>query len=137
MVMRWKAFFFLTNGGDLEERHPLEETFGFKSTKCPPQMDNLKPFEEDLVRLIKNIKFKKVSNQFQAILSNDIKKIKNSNEMLISANKTRNLYLLEKDQYDKLLRENITKHYKSTDIHLCNDINTEAKAIAEELKIKD
>ena len=71
-------------------------------------MDNLKPFEEDLVRLIKNIKFKKVSNQFQAILSNDIKKIKNSNEMLISANKTRNLYLLEKDQYDKLLRENIT-----------------------------
>lgn len=71
--MRWKAFFFLTNGDDLEERHPLEETFGFKSRKCPPPIDNLTPFEEDLIRLIENIKFKKVSDQLQATLTNDIK----------------------------------------------------------------
>ena len=56
--------------------------------------------------------------------------------MLIPADKTRNLYLREKDQYDKLLRENITKHYKSTDVHLYNDINTEAKTIAEKYRSK-
>ena len=56
--MRWKAFFFLTNGDDLEEGHPMEETLEFKSRKCPPQIDDLKPFEEDLIRLIENIKFK-------------------------------------------------------------------------------
>ena len=57
--------------------------------------------------------------------------------MLIPTDKTRNLYLLEKDQYDKLLRENITKHYKPANEHLYDDINTEAKTIAENLKIKD
>ena len=56
--------------------------------------------------------------------------------MLIPADKTRNLYLREKDQYDKLLRENMTKHYKSTDVHLYNDINTEAKTIAEKYRSK-
>ena len=50
--------------------------------------------------------------------------------MLIHADKTRNLYLLEKDQYDKLLRENITKHYKLTNEHMYDDINTVAKTIA-------
>ena len=57
--MRWKAFFFQTNSGDLKETQLKEETFGFKSRKCPPQIDNLKPFEEDLLRLIGNIKLKK------------------------------------------------------------------------------
>ena len=57
--------------------------------------------------------------------------------MLIPAVKTWNLYLLEKDQYNKLLRENLTKHYKSANIHLYNNIYTEAKTIAEKLKIKD
>ena len=58
--MKWKTFFFLTNGDDLEERHPMEETFEFKkyTRKCPPQIDDLKPFEEDLIRLIEKIKFK-------------------------------------------------------------------------------
>ena len=87
--------------------------------------------------MIRNIIFKKVPNQFQSTLSNDMKKIKNSKELLILADKTRNLYLLEKDQYDKLLRENITKHYKPANELLYNDINTKAKTIAENLKIED
>ena len=57
--------------------------------------------------------------------------------MLIPADKTRNLYLLERDQYNTVLRENITKHYKSVNIHLYNNINTKAKTIAEKLKIED
>ena len=56
--------------------------------------------------------------------------------MLIPADKTKNLFLLEKIQYHKLLRENITKHYKSADVHLYN-INTEAKTVAEKLRIED
>ena len=57
--MRWRAFFFLENSGDLEQKQPKEEMFRFKSRKCPPQIDEVKPFEEDLLKMIKNIKFKK------------------------------------------------------------------------------
>ena len=35
--------------------------------------------------------------------------IKTSNKILVSADKSRNLYKLEKDQNEKLLKENITK----------------------------
>ena len=35
--------------------------------------------------------------------------IKTSNKILVSADKSINLYKLEKDQYEKLLKENITK----------------------------
>ena len=33
--------------------------------KCPPQLKELIPFEDDLVDLVKNIKSRKVRNDFQ------------------------------------------------------------------------
>ena len=41
--MRWAAFFYL-NGEEREEEQP--ERFGFRSRTCPPQVDELKAFEE-------------------------------------------------------------------------------------------
>ncbi|PIK36660.1 hypothetical protein BSL78_26495 [Apostichopus japonicus] len=65
--MRWKASFFLKTCNNNEEddeeddeHHPAHtENFGFKSKKCPPQIEELRLFEDDLLRMIENVKFKK------------------------------------------------------------------------------
>ena len=47
--MRWKALRFL---GKFESNG--KQTFAFKSTKCPPAIDELGLFESDLQRMIIN-----------------------------------------------------------------------------------
>ena len=52
----------------------------------------------DLRSVIKNIKFRKVNNEFQAKLSKGIKKIKNSKKVFINADKSRNTYEMTKEK---------------------------------------
>ena len=68
----------------------------------------------DMLDMMENVKFRKVSDPFQTSLYKDIKRIKSSNSMYIPADKTRNPYKMDTDVHGKLLRENITKTYKST-----------------------
>ena len=58
------------------------------STAC---YQELMAFEADLVRLVKKIKFRKVKNQFQNKLKDDIKKVHSSNKTLTPADKTSNM----------------------------------------------
>ena len=101
--MRWKTLQFQ---GKLESDN--KETYGFKSRKCPNGIDKLSKFEDDLMLMIKNIEFRNVSNTFQDQLRNDISKI-NTGKAIIPADKTHNLYKMEKGDYNKHLTENITK----------------------------
>ena len=57
--------------------------------------------------------------------------------MYIPADKTRNLYKMDADQHSKLLRENITKTYKSTDASTVVSINAEAQRIAKNIGIAE
>ena len=63
--------------------------------------------------------------------------IKTSNKILVSADKSRNLYKLEKDQYEKLLKENITKAQKRSRNEHIEKINNTAKKITKKLSIAD
>ena len=105
--MRWKTLQFQ---GKLENDN--KETYGFKSRKCPNGIDELSKFEDDLMLMIKNIEFRNVSNTFQDQLRNDISEIRNTKKVIRRADKTPNLYKMEKDDYNKYLTENITKTYK-------------------------
>ena len=62
--------------------------------------------------MIKNISFKRANNPFQTQFKNDLDNIKSSNKIFAPADKSRNIYKLEKDDYKKLLTENITKTYE-------------------------
>ena len=66
-------------------------------------------------------------------LKNDINEIKTCNKILVSADKSRNLYKVEKDQYQKLFKENITKTYKKSTNKKIEKINYTAKQITEKL----
>ena len=129
--MRWKTLQFQ---GKLESDN--KETYGFKSRKCPNGIDKLSKFEDDLMLMIKNIEFRNVSNTFQDQLRNDISKI-NTGKAIIPADKTHNLYKMEKGDYNKYLTENITKTYKKSDMNKVNKLNFEVKKIANKLSICD
>ena len=105
--MRWKVLEFLDK---LDNNSNKNETYGFKSLKCPPAVEEMAQFENDLLLLIKNLETKKVHNDFQMKLRDDMKEIKASNKMFVSTDKSRHIYKMEKDEYKKLLRVNIIKN---------------------------
>ena len=126
--MRWKVLEFF---GKLGNNSNKNEICSFKSFKCPAAVEEMAQFENDLLLLIKNVEFKKVYNDFQMRLRDDIKEIKASNKMFVSANKSRYFYKMEKDEYKKLLQDNITKTYKKSNGKKLRDINCAAKKKAE------
>ena len=71
-----------------------------RSNKCPPQLKELIPFEDDLVDLVKNIKFRKIRNNFQMKLHEDLKKARSTKKKTLTfADKTSNRYRLEREEY--------------------------------------
>ena len=51
--------------------------------------------------------------------------------------KSRNVYELEKPEYEKLLRENITKSYRKSDEQSVSNVNQELNDITAKLEIGD
>ena len=78
-------------------------------------------FENDLLELIKSVKFKKVKQKFLDQLHKDITSIKKSKNVFIFADKTRNIYETDKNTYSKLLTDNISKTYKKAAQYIQQD----------------
>ena len=76
-------------------------------------MNELADFEKDMMLIVKDIQFRKMNKYFQQKLKEDIKNIKSINKVFVPADKSRNIYKLENDQYRKFLRENVTKRTKN------------------------
>ena len=129
--MRWKAHFFLKG----EKSQENTRNFGLSSNKTPPTVLELKPFEEDVIKLLETIKFRDTKGYFQDTLANDLKKINSSDKMFVFADKTRNIYETSLDTYNKLLHDNITKTYKHGSEENISEINNELNHIANKLSI--
>ena len=59
--MRWRAFFYLNH--NLSGKR--NETFGFNSKRTPPQIPQMLNFENRLINMIENIKFRNNKCRFQ------------------------------------------------------------------------
>ena len=70
-------------------------------------------------------------------MSEDLKSLQNKNQVIVFADKTTNLYKMDMDNYNKLLRENITKKYKKTPANATDEINQNAKSVAAPLQVAD
>ena len=55
--MRWKAIYFNRKANDNSS-----ERYGLKTVKCPKQVKELVPFQNNLTDMLKVIKFCKVKN---------------------------------------------------------------------------
>ena len=143
--MRWKAFFFLKGkeddqaDDDVDDQTRTSETFGFKTRKWPPKVEEMDKFEDDLLKMIERVQFRKVTDDFQNKLREDIDTIRKSKDVIVRGDKTRNFYAVTEDQYEKLLTNNITKNYRSAPVPAgtYNTINQEAQRIAKELEIDE
>ena len=56
--MRWRAFFYLNPETNVSKK----ETYGFKSSKTPPVIDEMRVFENRMADLIQNTEFDNRSN---------------------------------------------------------------------------
>ena len=129
--MCWKALQFL---GKLESTN--KESFGFRSRKNPPTVDELTNFENDLMLMLKNIQFRHINSTFQEQLKKDIQEVRQSNQLFVSADKSRNIYEMNKEDYEKAMHENITKTYKKTNQSKIKTINKSAKKMANRLDLE-
>ena len=131
--IRWRTHFFLNDSKNKQEL----ETFGFKTPRNAPSHKELSNFESDISHLISNIEFEDNKSEFQKKLKKDIKIINNSKKLFVKADKTSNIYTIDKPTYQKLLKDNITTHYEKANQKTEKEINLEAKTITDKLKLSD
>ena len=131
--MRWKAHFYEINRDDSDnEKNKVPEIYGLKTLNCPPQMKDLIPFENDMFKIVKSLKFRNTRNQFQRQLRRDIKTINNLNTTLTFADKTANMYKLSNEEYNKLLKNAVTSTYKKVNDNIDRKINSDGKLIVKD-----
>ena len=128
--MRWKLFAIQNPGTH------VKNTYGFNTTNSAPQLKELKMFVEDMFSLVKNIQFRPVYNAFQSELNQNIQKIHQTEDIIVKADKSINLYKMTAEDYEKLVQQNVTTEYKKAPNTKINKINKEAAEIARKLKHK-
>ena len=134
--MRWETHFFL-NDNEKNKEEAKYGTFGFKSKHHPCQLRELYNFEKDLLNVVASLRFRKLNDSFQEKMKSDISEIKSSPNVFIFADKTSHIYKAAPREYNKLLKDNITKSYKKSTDRLGKSINMEAKNIAKKIQLSD
>ena len=134
--LRWKAYYFCKDNSQ-----PVNEStnryFGFKTPTTPPPNEHLNAFKNDLYDLIQKVEFTNVQNTFQQKLKEDVQSIKSSNNVLVVAGKSTNLYELSRDHYEKLLYDHITQTYQETCCPAKKKIARESKKFAKSLDLDE
>ena len=119
-----------------EDIHPEEfRSFGFKSIYKPRSVPELNPFFVDLWKLVRSIEQRPVTNVFQKDLLQKIKEVKSSKKVIVSADKSRNLYAFSKEAYHKKLNENVTSDYKIAAPDETDIVNLKSAEIAKDLNL--
>ena len=93
--MNWKVLEF---EGKL--RHSNINSYGFRSPNEPTPAPDLQPFTDDLWEMVRNIKFRSVSSEFQKTLKTDMKNIRDCEKVVVAADKSNNLYKIDKNEYE-------------------------------------
>ena len=96
--LKWKAY-HICKDNPQPVNEPANGYFGFKTSTTTPPNEHLNAFENDLYGLNQKVEFTNVQNTFQQKLKKDVQSIKSSNNMLVYADKSTNLYELSRDHY--------------------------------------
>ena len=131
--IRWRAFFFLNPTATSD----VKETFGFRSTRPTPVITELKEFEDGMLNIVQNIKFRSTTSPLQREMEGDIKRIQTDKYLYVPADKTSNFYKVSPEEYNKLIDKNIHKKYKKSTGNAEIQTTLEDKQIADNLKLSD
>ena len=130
--MRWKAVFLINNNKKATEDCKQDFSYGLKRGRSPPRVKDLIQFEDDLVRIVKELKFCKVKNNFQKVLREDMKQVQTSKKTLTPADKTSNMYRFNKNDYENLFKNAITTTYKKANKNIGTIIKKECIKFAKQ-----
>ena len=119
------------------ENTQKDEHHGLKSRRTPPHIPELKDIESDLASLIQGTKFKKTINTFQQVLKNDIRNISSSKDIIVAADKTRNMYIMSQDKYDKLASNRNTQNNRKGENNISYAMATECKNLSRKHNIEN
>ena len=108
--IRWKAIMYNTGC----KQNGYVEKYGLITLHSPKQVKELSASEKDLIAVVKDIKFRNTTSDFQTILQKDFRLIHNSKKTLTFTDKTSNKYRLTKEEHNTLLWNAITLKYKKT-----------------------
>lgn len=98
-----------SNSARNNDKSKTKYNIKLKSRKCPPQMQGIKKFENGLIKIIENIQFRTVSNEFFKKMKEDIKTIWSSKNMFVPADKLKTLSIINR-KYNKILQDSVTKN---------------------------
>ena len=116
---------------------PKKDWYGFKSWRAYPRMQELAEFEKDLAALIQRVKHKPRSNKFLDNLSKIGKEINGMKDLIISADKTNNKYLVPATVYNTLKAKQIEKSYKKAGTEEVESVTVEHSELSEGLGIDE
>ena len=126
--MRRKAYFYLNK--DSLDNTQKDEHYGLTSCRSQPLIPELKDLENDLVSLMQWTNFKKTFNRFQLVLNYDIRNIYSSKDIIVAADKTRNMYKMSHEKYDKLVGNSITHSYRKAEDNISYAIANECRNLS-------
>ena len=130
--MRWKLW-HIRNPSNNESK----ERFGFRTTESPPIMDELIRFEEDVLSMMKSVKFKPASNELNKKIKKDLNEIRNKQKILVKGDKSRRLFQVAKEDYVKEMKDEITRKYRKANPQMICEVNKEAAKLTSKLELDD
>ena len=116
------------------------EKYGFRTTKQPPppyQIKEMDKFEAEMIGMVKEVKFRKMRDNIQQKMYEDMRRFKESENIFVKSDKSGNLYEIEKGNYKQMMFKEVVKNYKKAPPDLEKELNSEAKILAHRLGIVD
>ena len=88
-----------------------------------------------MLSILKNLKTRVNRNKDTINVRNDIRKMREKNEVIIETDKTGNYYCMKPEDYSKRVRDCITEKYRKADMSLVEAIDLEARTIPQALNM--
>ena len=107
---------------------------GLKPWNTPPHIKEMGKFEAEMIGIVKEIKFRKMRNNIQQKMYEDMRKFKESEKIFVNSG---NLYKIEKEKYRQMIFKEVVKNYKKAPPDLEKELKNETKMLAHKLGIVD
>ena len=107
---RWAAQAYLNK----DKFKNAKEKYGFPTQNIPDATHYMKDFEDEVAKLVGNIKWQDYTNDFQQNeMKEDIRKINESTGVLMEGDKSYKFWEIDPSEHDKLIEKKFRKTIRS------------------------
>ena len=115
-----------------------KEKYGYPTQSNPDATHHMKAFEDEIAKLVATIKWQDYTNEFQQNeMKEDIRKIDESEGILMEGDKSYKFWEIDPLEHDKLIEKNVQKGYKKCDDEAFNEVHKQDRDMARKLGIAD